>query len=81
MAQEHTGHRAVRELLCVFPCFCIFFLSVLLLLLFASFAVLLNCPYPDPGALPFSSYSPPHPSGGRGDRQLRRSLLLARAKP
>jgi len=45
-----------------------FFLSVLLSLVFASFAVLLNCPYPDPQVLPFSSNSPPHPSGGTGDR-------------
>jgi len=49
--------------------FFIFSLSVLLLLLFASFAVLLNCPYPDPRVLPFSFLSPPHPSGGRGDRK------------
>ena len=41
--------------------FCIFSLSVLLLLLFASFAVLFNCPYPDPRDFafffPFSSPS------------------------
>ena len=48
--------------------FCIFLLSVLLLLLFASFAVLWNYPYPDPRVLPFSSDSPSHPSRGRGDR-------------
>ena len=49
--------------------FCIFFLSVLLLLLFISFAVLLNWPYPNPWVFAlFSSHSPPHPSGGSGDR-------------
>jgi len=51
------GH---RELLCAFHIlFGIFSLSVLLLLLFASFAVLSNCPYPDPRVFafffPFSS--------------------------
>jgi len=56
-----------RVLLCVFCCFCIFFLSVVLLLLLVSFAILLICPYPD-AVFPFSSDSPPHPSGGRGDR-------------
>jgi len=39
--------------------FCVFSLSVLLLLLFPLFAVLLNCPYPDPQVsacfFPFSS--------------------------
>jgi len=39
--------------------FCVFSLSVSLLLLFPSFAVLLNCPYPDPPVsacfFPFSS--------------------------
>jgi len=48
--------------------FCISFLSVLLLLLFNSFAVLLNCPCPDPRVLPFSFRSPPHPSMGTCDR-------------
>jgi len=49
--------------------FCTFSLSVLLLLLFASSAVLLNCPYPDPRDFAFFSFhSPPHPSRGRGDR-------------
>ena len=66
MAWEHAGHWTVRQLLCTCCCFCIF-LSVLLLLLFSSFAVLLDCPYPDPRVLPFSSNSPPNPSGGRGD--------------
>jgi len=47
MAWEQAGHPAARELLCIFLWFCIFFVSVLLLLLFASFSVLLNCPYPD----------------------------------
>ena len=40
VAQEHAGHRAVRETCSVYPLFCIFFKSVLLLLLFATFAVL-----------------------------------------
>ena len=78
-AQEHDGHRAVRELLCVLCCcFCMFFLSVLLLLLFTSFAVLLNCPHPDPRVLPFYSHSPPHPSGGRGNRATAWPLVAGR---
>ena len=58
------------ELLCAFcSLFCVFSLSVLLLLLLPSFAVLLNCPYPNPPVFfPFSFHSLPHPSGGRGDR-------------
>ena len=55
-----------RVALCM-PLFCVFFLSVLLLLLFALFAVLLNCPYPDPPVLPFSSHSPAQRGGGRGN--------------
>jgi len=47
--------------------FCIFFLLVLLLLAFPSFAVLLNFPYPDTQVLPFSFHSSPHPSWGRDD--------------
>jgi len=58
-----------RELLQAFLLwFCIYFLLVLLLLPFASFAVLLKCPYPHPRVLPFSFHSPPHAGGGRGDR-------------
>jgi len=68
------------ELLCVFPFFCIFFLSVLLLLPFASFAVLLNCPYPDPRVLPFPSHSPLHPSGGRGDRAAMWSFVAGQGQ-
>ena len=57
------------ELLCAFRCLICIFLSVLVLLLFASFTVLLNCPYPNPPVFCLSSFhSPPHPSGGRGDR-------------
>jgi len=69
-----------RVALCI-PLFCVFFLSVSLLLLFASFAVLLNCPYPDPRVLPFSSHSPLHPSGRMVTERLRGPLLLAGAKP
>jgi len=57
-----------RELLSVFTWFCILFLSVLLLLVFSSFAVLLNGPYPNPRVLSFSSDSPPHPRRRRGNR-------------
>jgi len=59
---------------------CVFSLSVSLLLLFPLFAVLLNCPYPDPPGffLPVSFHSPLHPSGGRGDRVA--LLLPAAAK-
>ena len=45
----------------------IFFLSVSLLLLFPLFAVLLNCPYPDPPVFcPFLSILLRAPAGGRG---------------
>jgi len=53
------------------PVYSYLFLYILLLsivvVLFASFAVLLNCHYPDPRVLPFSSHCPPHSSRGRGD--------------
>jgi len=46
--------------------FCVFSLSISLLLLFPLFAVLLNCPYPDPPVFacffPFSS-APQHGEG------------------
>ena len=61
------------ELLSVFCCLsCVFSLSVLLLLLFPLFAVLLNCPYPDPPTqqfLPVSflfSSAPRLEAGGEG---------------
>jgi len=41
------------------------FISVLLLLLLCSFAVLLNSLYPNPRVLPFSSNSPPCPTRGQ----------------
>jgi len=63
----HWASGGERVALCI-PLFCIFFLSVFLLLLFTSFAVLLNCPYPSPWVLPFSSDSPSHPSEERGAR-------------
>ena len=76
----HWASGGERKLLCVFPCFCIFFLSVLLLLQFTSFAVLLNCPYPKPQVLPFPFNS--SPQRGRGVIELPHSPLLpARAKP
>jgi len=46
---------------------CVFSLSVSLLFLYPLFAVLLNCPYPDP-PVSFSFHSPPYPCGGRGGR-------------
>ena len=56
------------ELRSAFRClFCVFSLSVLLLL-FTHFAVLLDCPYPDPWVFAFFFPPPPHPSGGRVDR-------------
>jgi len=57
--------------------FCIFSLSVLLLLLFFSFAVLLNCPYPDPRVFTFffSFHSSPHFSGERCDRATALSFV------
>jgi len=52
------GHQAVRVVLCI-SLFCIFFLLELRSLLFTSFAVLLDCPYPSPRVFaiffPFSS--------------------------
>ena len=58
--------------------FCrVFSLFVSLLLLFPLFAVLLNCPYPDPPVFClFSFHSPPHRGGGRGGRM---ALLLPAA--
>jgi len=49
-------------------CFCrVFSLSLSSLLLFPLFALLLNCPYPDPLVFClFSFHSPPHPGGRRG---------------
>jgi len=47
-AWERVGHRAVRAALCILLFVLYILLSILLLLLFVSFAVLLNCPYPDP---------------------------------
>jgi len=58
-------------------CFVYFLLSVLLLLLFASFAVLLNCPYPDPRVLSIFFHSSPHPSGGSGDRATAWSFVAS----
>jgi len=59
--------------------FCVFPLSVLLLLLFPLFAVLLNCPYPTHQFLPVSFHSPPHRGRGRGGHVA--LLLPAAAKP
>jgi len=39
---------------------------LLLVLFFSSFAVLTICLYSNPQVLPFSSDSPPHPTGQRG---------------
>jgi len=65
--------------LCSAALFCVFSLSVSLLLLFPLFAVLLNCPYPDPPVstcfFPFSSASQ---QGGRGGHVA--LLLPAAAK-
>jgi len=56
--------------------FCVFSLSVSLLLLFPLFVVLLNCPYPDPPVFacffPFSSA----PQRGKGRQSGRVALLL-----
>ena len=69
------------ELLCAFCClFRIFSLSVLLLL-FTLFAVLLNCPYPDPRVFAFFSFhSPPHPSRQREIERPHGPLLPATAQ-
>jgi len=57
---------------------CVFSLFVKLLFLFPLFAVLLNCPYPDPPVSTcfFFFHSPPHVGGGRG---FHVSLLLPAA--
>ena len=70
------------ELLCPFCClFCVFSLSVSLLLLFALFAVLLNCPYPDPPVIClFLSILLPTPVGGGAAERPRGALLPATAK-
>jgi len=78
MAQERSGHWAVRESFSVSSFVCTFFLGVLLLLLFTSFAVLVNCPYPDPQVFPFSSHSPPHPMAGRGDKAATRLFVAGK---
>jgi len=75
----HWALGGERVALCT-PLFCIF-LSVLLLLLFASFAVLLNCPYPDPQLPPLLQIPLPTPAGGSATEQPRDSVLLAGAKP
>jgi len=59
-AQERTAEAGSESSsLCSAGLFCVFPLSVSLLLLFPLFAVLLNCPYPDPPVsacfFPFSS--------------------------
>jgi len=71
----------VRELLYISPWGVFIFFLPVLLLLFTSFAVLLNCPYPDPRILPFSFDSPPHPSGGRGDRAAAWFFVASWTKP
>ena len=87
IAGERTDHQAVRDLLCIFPFFLIFFLSVLLLLLFASFAVLLNCPYPEGFFFilthKFCLFLPillPTPPGGRGNRMAAWSFVAGRGQ-
>ena len=63
--------------------YCIFYLSVLLLLFSSPFAIPLNCFYPNRQILPFPSASPPHltreEAGVR--EKLCGSLLPAEAKP
>jgi len=81
LAARKRGHRSgPAEQLCGSCGLCrVFSLSVSLLFLFPLFAVLLNCPYPDPLVsacfFPFSL----HPGGGRGGHMA--LLLLAAAKP
>jgi len=69
VAWESAEHWAVRFALCILLFVLCILLSVLLLLLFPLFAVLLNCPDPDPQVFafffPFSSLPQ---LGGRGDR-------------
>jgi len=75
------GAGPIRENTSVGSCglFCVFPLSISLLLLFPLFAVLLNCPYPNPPVFClFSFHSPLHRGGGRGGRMA--LLLLAAAE-
>jgi len=61
--------------------FCIFSLSLLLLLLFASFAVLLNCPYSDPPVFfLFLTILLPTPAGGGATKRPCGPWLLARGQ-
>ena len=70
-AQEHARSSKRWECLCGFCSLCcIFSLSVSLLLLFPFFAVLLNCPYPDPPVFAcFLSILFPTPVGGGAAEQ------------
>ena len=65
------------EFLCAFHClFCIFSLSVLLLLLFPLFAVLLKCPCPNPWVFAFFFPFSSPPQQGEGQQSDRVALLL-----
>jgi len=59
-----AGWALGSEKIPVYHALCVLTLSVLLLLLFFSFAVLLNCLYTNPQVFAFSSHSAPHPMEG-----------------
>jgi len=79
VAREHAAAAAGGESCSLWSAFlcCVFSLSVLLSLLFPLFAVLLNCPYPDPPVsacfFPFSS------APQRGEGQPRGSFVAGRS--
>jgi len=59
--------------------FCVFSLSAFLLLLFPLFAVLLNCPYPDPPVFACFFLLSSAPQQGEGQQSGRMALLLLAA--
>jgi len=64
-AREQAGHQTVRKLHWLFLALCIIFIGIIVIIvLFLS--VLLNCLYPNPRVLPFSSDFIPHPTGKGG---------------
>ena len=80
-AWEHAGHRVVRVALCISLFVLYILLPSFLLLLFAPFAVLLNCPYPDPRVFClFLSILLPTPAGGGAIERPCGPLLPATAK-
>jgi len=80
-ARECAGHRAVREMLYVFPWG---FLDALLISIISVTVCFLCCsvklPLSQLTSLPFSSHSSPCRSGGRGDRAAMWSFVAGRGQ-